>query len=230
MFCVKCGVRLADTEKTCPLCGTVVYYPDIKQKDAPPLYPKGRYPQMQANSKVFNGMVIIVFFIPMLICLLSDLLADGKFDWFGLAAGGLVTGYILFALPLWFRKPNPVIFVPCDFAAATLYLLYIDLAAGGHWFMPFAFPVAGALCLIVTTFVTLLHYLKRGRLYIWGGTLIAFGVFILLIELLLRPTFGIIFHGWSVYPLVALVLIGGLLIYLGINASAREMMERKLFF
>ena len=35
-------------------------------------------------------------------------------------------------LPLWFRRPNPVIFVPVDFAAIGLYLLYINFATGGR--------------------------------------------------------------------------------------------------
>ena len=29
MYCVKCGVELADSEKKCPLCGTPVFHPDI---------------------------------------------------------------------------------------------------------------------------------------------------------------------------------------------------------
>ena len=29
MFCVKCGVELADSEKVCPLCGTRVFHPDL---------------------------------------------------------------------------------------------------------------------------------------------------------------------------------------------------------
>ena len=29
MYCVKCGVELGDSEKTCPLCGTSVFYTDM---------------------------------------------------------------------------------------------------------------------------------------------------------------------------------------------------------
>ena len=52
----------------------------------------------------------------------------------------------------------------------------------------------------------------------------------LLMEFLLCVTFSLPFIGWSIYPLVVLVLFGGLLIYIAINSSAREMIERKLFF
>ena len=51
--------------------------------------------------------------------------------WSGFASGGILLLYVLTVLPLWFKRPNPVIFVPVDFAAIILYLLYIDLATGG---------------------------------------------------------------------------------------------------
>ena len=44
MYCIQCGVQLSDTEKKCPLCGTVVFHPELKQPDASPLYPEDRYP------------------------------------------------------------------------------------------------------------------------------------------------------------------------------------------
>ena len=39
MYCIKCGVKLADSEKKCPLCNTVVYHPDLQQNEVKPLYP-----------------------------------------------------------------------------------------------------------------------------------------------------------------------------------------------
>lgn len=230
MYCIHCGVRLADTEKKCPLCGTVVYHPELEQEAVPSLYPAGKLPGLKPRSKTLCGLLIILFLIPMLICLLSDWQADGTLDWFGFVAGALLLGYILFGLPLWFKKANPVIFVPCGFAAATLYLLYIDLATRGSWFLSFAFPVVGGLALITCTVVTLLYYLQRGKLYIWGGAFIALGLWMILVEFLLGVTFRLLFMGWSVYPLIVLAFLGGALIYLAINRSARERMERKLFF
>ncbi|MBR4295849.1 MAG: hypothetical protein IKT56_03310 [Clostridia bacterium] len=230
MFCINCGVKLADTEKTCPLCNTAVYHPDLKQNEARPLYPTGKIPKTKAKSKAFNGAVIILVLIPMLVCFLCDLQTDGVLNWFGFVVGGLLLGYIMFALPFWFKNPNPVIFVPCAFVAAIVYLLYINLVTGGDWFLSFVFPIAGGCCVIVSTVVTLLRYLKKGKLYIFGGMFIAFAGLILLIEFLLDITFGLSFVGWSVYPLAVLSLFGGMLIYLAINHSAREMMERKLFF
>ena len=79
------------------------------------------------------------------------------------------------------------------------------------------YPVVGGFGLIVCAMVALMRYVRRGALYIFGGGFIAFGGFMLLVEFLLDITFGIPFIAWSVYPLIAFVLLGGGLIYLAIN-------------
>ena len=52
MYCVKCGVKLEDTEKMCPLCGTVVFHPDIKRDEVERLYPENNYPKQHINSNL----------------------------------------------------------------------------------------------------------------------------------------------------------------------------------
>ena len=40
MYCIKCGVELADSEDRCPLCGTKVYNPEIVRVLEDPPYPQ----------------------------------------------------------------------------------------------------------------------------------------------------------------------------------------------
>ena len=230
MYCINCGVKLADTEKKCPLCNTVVSHPDFKHSAERQLYPSDKMPKSNSGSKALNSAVIVLFLIPLLVCFFADISLDGRLEWSDYVAGALTVAYVAFALPMWFEKPNPVIFVPCSFIAAGLYLLYINSAANGDWFLSFAFPVVGGICLIVTTVVALFFYLRKGKLYILGGAFMSLGAFMLLIEFLMGITFDLKFIGWSIYPLVVLFLFGGLLIYLAIDSVTREMMERKLFF
>lgn len=230
MYCIKCGVKLADTEQRCPLCQTAVYHPDIVREEGESLYPKKQYPTVKPDPRFAHIFLTVAALLPILIVLLCDLQINGCITWSGYVIGAVLTGYVILILPLWFRKPNPVIFVPCGFAAVGLYLLYIDLTVSGGWFLSFALPVTGGLGLIVTAVVTLLRYVRRGKLYIFGGAFTAMGLFMLLTEFLLNLTFAIpVFTGWSLYPLTALVLLGCLLIFLGICRPARETMERKFF-
>lgn len=230
MYCINCGVQLADTEKACPLCGIRVYHPDLQRPEASPLYPRGRAPASAGRSLLGPALLTALCLLSALIVGLCDQQLTGGITWSGYVVGGLGVGLVALVLPSWFRRPNPAIFVPCGFAAALLYLLYICLATGGRWFLPFAFPVCGGIGLIVTATTTLLRYIRRGRLFIAGGALIALGGFMLLTELLLNRAFAVAhFSGWSIYPLAVMTLLGGLLIFLGICRPARELMARKFF-
>ena len=196
MYCVKCGVKLADTEQKCPLCNTTVYHPEISRGEARPTYPVGKIPKRPTGSGVLCGVIIFLLLIPLIITFFSDVRPDGRLDWFGYVAGAMVVAYVTFALPLWFKKPNPVIFVPCNFAASALYLFYIDLMTEGEsWFLGFALPLVAGLALIACTLTTLLRYLRRGKLYVLGGTVMALGGFVLMIELLAKATLGLPFVG-----------------------------------
>lgn len=230
MYCVNCGVRLADTEKACPLCGVAAWHPEVMPGRGEPLFPRDRDPLPQVSPKGAQIIVTTLFLLPFFITLLCDLQINGSVTWSGFVMGALMVAYVLLVLPFWFRRPNPVVFVPCDFAAVGLYLMYINLATGGNWFLSFAFPVIGVVGGVVTAVVALLRYVKRGRFWVFGGALLTLGAFMPLMEYLLVLTFDRPrFVGWSLYPLIALVLFGGMLLFLGGNTKARETMERKFF-
>ena len=230
MYCVKCGVKLSDTEKSCPLCQTAVYHPDIPAQNVEPLYPEELGPALQLTSWAMQFIVTTAYLLAMSVCLVCDLQMGGGLTWAGYVIGGLLLSYVVIILPLWFKKPNPVIFVPCDFAAAGLYLLYINLATNGSGVLSFALPITGFLGLLVTTVVVLRRYVRRGRLYVFGGAILAFAAFMPVLEMLLAITFPAVgFIGWYLYPLIALGLLGGLLLFFAMCSPARYSMARKFF-
>ena len=230
MYCIKCGVHLAASENACPLCGTRVFHPDLKLPQAQPPYPKGKQPTTAPRSFLWHIILTALFLIPILVVPLCDIQLNGDVTWSGFVTGALLLSYTIIVLPLWFRKPNPVIFVPCDFAAIGGYVLYLNLASDGNWFMTFAFPLVVGIGLILTAVVTLLRYVPRGALYIWGGASMLLGCFMVLIEYMGNLTFHVPkFFGWSLYPLIALMILGGLLIFLAICKPARQTLERKFF-
>lgn len=230
MYCITCGVKLSDTEKQCPLCGTIPFHPDIVMPDALPLFPEERNPHTKVSPWGILWVVSGLMVVAILTVLLCDLQLSGGVTWSGYVIGGLGVCYVTFILPLWFKKPNPAVFVPCAFLAIGLYLLYINLATGGHWFLSFAFPVVGFFGVLLTTVTTLLRYIRKGRLYIYGGGFIALGAFMPLMEFLLNHTF---LNGkrllWAYFPMGALVLFGGFLVFLALCRPAREVMIRKFF-
>lgn len=230
MYCVKCGVKLADSEKVCPLCNTMVFHPDIEQGKGELLYPAKKYPKSRKSSYLIQIFISFAVLLACIIVFLCDFKINGNIIWSGYVMGALLLLYVFAILPSWFKNPNPVIFVPIDFVAIGVYLLYISLHLDGKWFLSFAFPVTGGIGLLVTALTALLHYLKKGKLFIIGGFLILLGAFMMLVEFLMIFTFNVgNFLGWSIYPLVTCGMIGGFLIFLGCYRPARDLMERKFF-
>jgi len=233
MYCVKCGVELADSEKACPLCGTEVILPkNIKRELAEPPYPP--YPGAVNEGFSRSGVMSLMTFlclIPFALCLIVDLKINGEIVWSGYASGAILLGYILSLLPSWFQNPNPVIFVPVDFAAIGLYLAYVNFAVGGDWFWSFALPLVASVGLLLTAMVTLLRYVRGGRPFIFGGASMVFGSLMLPIEVLIHHAFRrpAVLH-WSYYPCAAFFLLGIFLLLVGIIRPLREYMRRKLFF
>lgn len=229
MYCIKCGVELKDSERVCPLCKTMVFHPDIPSPSGEKPYPEYVAPVKRFNRFGALFVLTFIFIIPALITLLIDLEINSAVRWSGYVFGGLLVSYVTFVLPLWFRRPNSVIFIPCACASAILFLLYICFATGGHWFLPLALPISGIATLLLTAVVALLKYLNKGKLYIFGGAFIALGGFSMLIELFINITFGFKFVFWSVYPLVACALVGLLLIIIAICKPLRRSLDKKFF-
>ena len=200
MYCVKCGVELADSEKVCPLCGTRAFHPDMPPQQGEPPYPPDPRPHMEEVSR--SGVLFILTvlaLLPAVLFILCDWRINGTIVWSGYASGGVA-------------------------------LLYINFATGGHWFLSFAFPVTGAIGLLVTAMVTLLRYLPGGHLYVVGGGLILSGGLAVLIEFLINLTFRL--HEtffWSLYPLAAGVILGGMLLAVAGCKPLRQSLHRKFF-
>lgn len=228
MYCIRCGVQMVDGQTKCPLCATKMILPEDMAGDTL-LFPEDCRPEAGKRRLWPHGVIATAFLLPMLIVLICNWQLSGDFAWSGYVVGALLLAYVVVGLPRWFKDPNPVIFTPCGFAAAGLYVWYIAWATEGSWFLTFALPVIGSICLIVTTVVTLARYLNKGRLYIYGGAALALAAVMLEMELLLMLTFGLRFIGWSLYPAVVFFALGGLLIFLAICRPARDMMERKTF-
>lgn len=230
MYCIQCGVKLADTENRCPLCGTEVYHPQLTRPKAVPLYPVDRETPKAVHPWGLLLIVSMLFLVAIGVCLVCDLQIMGGITWSGYVIGGLVVLYTVLILPSWFPHPNPVIFVPVSFGVIGVYLLYINLATNGGWFLRFAFPVTLVFGLLVTSVVVLTRYIRKGRLYIYGGASIALGLFMLLLEFLLNTTFSIPGFGiWCFYPMIVLTLLGLTLLLIAICKPLRESLRQKFF-
>lgn len=228
MYCVKCGVSLQEGAPECPLCHTPVRMPD--DCPAEKTYPDSLPPQYRDSGLPGAVAMTVLCAIAVAVILVVCFRLYGKLRWGGYAVWGVLLFYVIAVLPRWFRHARAEIFVPVDHAAAALYVLYICLHTGGHWFLSFAFPVIGVSCLLSTAMVCLLKYVRRGRLFIFGGFLILLGGFTMLVEFFAHISFGAPMFRWSLFSLAGFGAAGLFLLVAGIIRPLRDALEKRFFF
>ena len=230
MYCIKCGVELSDGKKPCPLCGTVPYHPDVEGAASEPTYPPYVKPEKKIKKSLIMILLTVIYGLTAAELALCDFIISARLGWSVYAIGGMVLFYVAAILPLWFKKPNPIIFTPCFFGAVELYLVLVNLVSGGGWFWSFGFPIAGIAGVIVSAVVVLVKCLKKGYFYIFGGAIIAIGAFVVSVELFANFAFDLgEFHLWSIYPASGALLLGLWIIVLGICEPLRNWFAKKFF-
>ena len=228
MYCVKCGVRLDDSLDRCPLCGTPVWRPEEapdQDRAFSTIFPEKHRNERLTVVAFLTAVALLAAFIMLRICLRIY----GGIGWSGYAMLGIALFYVIAILPLWFRRPNPMIFLPVDHAAVAGFLLYASWASGGHWFLSFGFPVTAMSCLLLTGFIALLRYVRGGRLFIIGGSVIVLGGLSMLVEFFQHITFGTKMFTWSLYVVSSCFAFGMFLILAGTIRPLREYLERRFF-
>lgn len=230
MYCIRCGVELSEGQSICPICETKVYHPDFDIPGDKSTYPKKEFKSEEFNRKGLMLVITMIMLIPLLLPVILELSWHHTINWSGYVFGGVVLFYISFMLPSWFKHPSPAIFVPSALVAATVYLWYICFETGGNWFFSFGMPISLSFTLIVTAATTLIYYLKRGKLYVYGGFFIALGVWTCLIELLIRVVFDVntVIY-WSSCTFALMFIVGMLLIVIEIIKPVKETL-RKIFY
>lgn len=230
MYCINCGVELSDNQTVCPLCQTKVYHPELTKNQPAPSYPKKDFASEAINRKGILFVISVIYLLPLLLPTIFEIAIAEGINWSGYVAGGTLLSYLYFILPLWFKKPHPVIFVPCYFLGSILFLSYVNYATEGDWFLTFALPIGVALAFIISAMTALLSYLKHGRLYVIGGGLVALGFWTVLIEWLLHLTFTVAHTVyWSLFTALSLSILGMMLITVAIVKPWKESL-RKFFF
>ena len=103
MYCVKCGVRLQEGVKECPLCQTPVWNPEgpAAEKSYPDRLP-GQYRQSDLPGAI---ALTVLCLVASLVTLIVCMKLYGELRWGGYVILGIALFYVVAALPRWFRHP-----------------------------------------------------------------------------------------------------------------------------
>lgn len=142
-YCVHCGVELAPSEARCPLCQTPVVDPAAPYDPTLPReFPiRSREQRLEINPLTTLSLAAVLLAVPALICLLIDLLANGRLVWslYPIGAFGMI--FLGIIPPVALRKNAFFWSVVVDVGALCLYLWLVQSLSGGTWFQTIVFPV-----------------------------------------------------------------------------------------
>ena len=79
MYCINCGVKLADSEVRCPLCETVVYHPELSRPEGERLYPSGKRPAPRAAAWGVMTVLTVLFVLPAFLVLGDSIIERTSF-------------------------------------------------------------------------------------------------------------------------------------------------------
>lgn len=233
-YCVNCGVELAASEEKCPLCGVPVINPAEPKKDnVPHPYPQHLETlQSRIDRRYAAGLIALILLIPVAVCLFTDAITGGGLSWSAYVSGACAMLFVWGVFPFLFKKqPKLVWCLLIDGAAALLYLLLIEYLVDGDWFLRLAMPISLAATLLLSGLSLLLPANKRlGVLLRTGFSLIAIGIFVVLVELFIDSyTASITVSWWSAYAFIPCVVLGCICFLLNRRTQFKEQIRRRFF-
>ena len=220
-YCVNCGVELDPSAKTCPLCGTPAWHPEL---DAPPYFPANSAAVQPASRREAAILLTAMLVSVSLCCGLLNLFLPTDRPWSLYVIGAAVMLWVWFALPM-LARGIPIFFrLTADVAAIGVYVWIISVALhGGRWFRGLMLPMLGWACVVVFLLSFLLRDGRRSRLSSIAMCIGAVGLMAMGVEYCIDRYF---LEAWQPsWSLVVLVICIGLIIPLRIVRRVPSLRE-----
>ncbi len=233
-YCVQCGVKLADTEKNCPLCGTSVHNPNVEVPPAAkPTYPAQPFSPIAIRAQRNTVLLItaVVMLIPVLTTLISDLSISGSVTWSRYVLAGFLMAYAGVFPPFLIRRHPFRFSLLIDTCCVSLVLYAICRWTGGGWFVPFALPVTLTFALLFGLAALIIRHSPWQVLVNSAVIIASIGLFVLLVENMVNEVFypGRIIN-WSLYVVIPCAVFSGVLAIINSNKDVKDWLHKKLFF
>lgn len=203
-YCVNCGVELAASEKSCPLCGVEVINPrQPYQEPAERPYSQLADPAIaRSNHRFIAAILSISLGLPAALTLVINLTHNRTVSWSLYVAGALGMLWVWIVPPLLYRRSTFLKNALADAASVAVYLWLIEsLQTRRGWYWPLALPLVGLVsaAVIAVTCLAIRRHLRSFQ--IPAAILTAVGLVAIGIEVLVdhfAPGKILLFWSWFV--------------------------------
>ena len=225
MYCIRCGIELEENAEKCPLCETAV--PKMENEDNG-IY-EGEYPFVNINlyelkMKKVRKAIFMSFFTISIISILEvffqNIIVYGNIGWaYYVIPSILLFDLMLFVLLNSHTLRQNIFFI---FVGLTTFLLIIDYGDKTlSWSLRRGIPITVAFYFVGLAFSFVWDKHKSDRIKILNFSLFFVGVFLLMLEFIIRKRFS-----WSIWASIPLFVLNIMLRYA--YKSYKEEFERRL--
>ncbi|MBP9875980.1 MAG: zinc ribbon domain-containing protein [Leptotrichiaceae bacterium] len=226
MYCIKCGVELEDGIEKCPLCGTKVPVIEVQGNEqiGTKEYPTIKINLYEIKIKKIKKSIFLTFLTICMITIfeiyLQNVVMHGEMRW-GYYA---IPSVILFLLSIFvflddysFRQNLLLLFL-----GISAYLAFLDFHDGKFtWSLRTGIPIVLTLYVLGLIFSWIMSKHKSDKIKTLNYFLILVGVFLLILELIVRHRLS-----WSLWASIPLFILGIMLKY--IYKSYKEEFTKRL--
>jgi len=227
-YCVNCGVKLAKSERKCPLCNTKVINPNRLKDEYEPLYSNQIEKFKTINYKYIAKLIILVLLSLAAVTVLCDLIITKTISWsiYVVCAILFLSSHLIFVF-------NKNIYLSYTIILITTELLIFVIAYlnnGMHWYIYLVLPFIIIFWIYIMLCTMIIKKRRKGLLRRFIICLLFSSVALIAIES------GIdlfkhnqVHYTWSLYASLPIIIISGLLFILSFNRKLLEEIKQRIF-
>lgn len=227
-YCVNCGVKLASSEKKCPLCNTVVYNPNIKEDSYYPNYSDKIEKFKSINFRYIVKLCVLVLFVLGVISIFCDLIITKKISWSIYVVCSIL--YLSCHLSFIMRKGIKIPLL-LELIGSELFMFVIAyLNDGLSWYLYLAMPFIFILWVYIVLCIYLVKRKTKSLLRRIAICLMFSSITLIIIEVLidlyLRKE---VLLTWSIYAMLPISIISTLILILSFNRKLLDEIKQRIF-
>ena len=227
-YCVQCGVKLAKSEKKCPLCKTIVCNPNVSEDNYRSTYSDKIEKFNHINYKFLAKLSVIVLIVLGAVSVICDLLITKRISWsiYVICSVLYLSCHLSFLLKKHIMLPMLIELVGIEYFMFVIAYLNNGLLWYKYLVMPFIIILWLYICLCILFVKKKTKSLLRRIVVCLMFSSIALIVIEMLIDLYLRNQ---IYLTWSIYAMFPITIISILILILSFNKKLLEEIKQRIF-
>jgi len=226
MYCYKCGVKLEDNEKECPLCHSLLPIDDNYNLEK--AYSDKLDLRKHFDFKYISKLLLLILIFLGFVTVICNICIEGKISWSIYVISSLV--YLSSQVSFLYFKNK---LIPAIFNLIGLEYLLFTIAYlnnGLEWYLYLVLPNIFVVWLL--TVLCIIVFIKRKMRLTRGVSFILFVLSIILIvtEILIDLyKYQIINLKWSIYASIPILILSLIIFGISFNKSLIDEIKKRVF-